>query len=104
MDVIIMIKIRAKTYRNKESQMETFSKVKNPAAVFDKADGTLLKIGEKEFMEDYYKKIQGVYRQNGFHHMADDIVMIDLPKDQEIIDKVFQITGYIKRFYEKNIN
>ena len=78
-----------------------FNRVKNPAAVFDRESGTLHKIGENENMVTYYNMVQDKYRSAGFHDIADDVTLMDLPKDQVEINRVFQITGYIKRLYEK---
>lgn len=78
-----------------------FNRVKNPAAVFDRESGTLHKIGEKENMVATYNFMQDKYRSAGLYDIADDLTLIDLPKDQVEINRVFQITGYIKRLYEE---
>lgn len=74
---------------------KVYNKVKNPAAVYDSRDSVLLKIGERESMEEYFNTIQNQYRFYGFNDMADDISFMELPKNQETIDKVFQICDYI---------
>lgn len=77
-----------------------FNSVENPAVVFDKNCGTLLKIGEREVMDAYFDKIQSRYRAGGFPEMADDITLIDLPRDQEVIDRVFQTIDYVGVLYK----
>lgn len=77
------------------------NRVFKPGAVFDRSDGTLLKIGEYQVITTYFEKVQRVYRQAGQSEIADDILIMHLPPDQEIIDKVFNISGYIKTLYEE---
>jgi hypothetical protein len=76
-------------------QSKTFNRVASPYAVYDGRDSVLLKIGEKESMESYFETIQASYRFHGLDEEADDICLMELPKDQEEIDKVFQICDYI---------
>jgi len=78
-----------------------FAKAENPHVVFDKSCGTLLKIGEKQRMESYFEETQDKYRSSGLSNYADDIVLMELPKEQEEIDKVFNHTGYLLSMYEK---
>lgn len=75
--------------------------VENPAAVFDRESGTLHKIGERENMLAYFNDTHDKYRDNGLHHDAENLTYMELPEEQEEIDKVFQITGYIKKLYQE---
>lgn len=77
-----------------------YNKVKEPYAVFDKSLGVLHKIGEREEMEKYFELVQDRYRTHGFFNQADDIGLMELPKNQVEIDKVFGITGYIGKLYK----
>lgn len=82
-----------------------YNRLKQPAAVFDKDSGTLYKIGEKEDMIAYYNVVVEKYRSSDLinaNDIADNIVYMDLPKDQTEINLVFQITGYIKKLYEQH--
>lgn len=89
----------------RDGQGKTFNTVTNPAVVFDKSTGTLLKIGEFSDMENYFTVSQAAYRNAGFIDMADDVTLMDLPRDQNVIDKVFQNTGYLLTLYKKlNLN
>lgn len=81
-----------------------FNKVKNPAAVYDSASSVLLKIGEKEAMEDYFNHINVTYSNFGFNDIAEDVCIMDLPRDQEEIDKVFGICDYIGKLHRKKMN
>lgn len=91
------------TFEVRDGQGQTFSTLENPAVVFDKKCGTLQKIGEYADMEDYFNVTQATYRKAGFPDIADDVTLMDLPRDQEIIDKVFQNTGYLLTLY-KDLN
>lgn len=86
-----------------QDEKNVYNKVTRPTVVFDKEDGVLLKIGEYDTMRNYYDQIHGVYTQAGLHDIANELVLMELPKDQEIIDKVFNIAGYIKRVYKQTM-
>lgn len=88
-------------YLIRDEKGHIFNRVKNPTVVFDGRDAILQKVGEKESMEDYFDSCQKQYRSAGLHAIADDLVLMEIPKDQETIDKVFQITGYIGILYKQ---
>ncbi|MCR6108646.1 hypothetical protein HXA34_20335 [Salipaludibacillus agaradhaerens] len=85
----------------RDEKGEVYNRVENPAAVFDAESGTLHKIGEADKMQRAFNAMTETYREAGLHGMADDLHYMELPKDQEEIDKVFQNADYIKRLYEK---
>jgi len=94
-----MIKIR-------DSKGELFNEVKNPAVVADKSprgNYIMLKIGEKEVMEEYYDTVVSNFEKMKFPQFAKDLCLIDLPKNQKIIDRIFQTTGYIDKFIREHI-
>lgn len=78
---------------------QVFNTVNHPAVVFDSSCGTLYKIGEYDVMYTYFKDTVEKYRTHGFHDMADDLVLMTLPQDQTLVDKVFNNTGYILTIY-----
>lgn len=78
-----------------DSTGKVFNKVQNPTAVYDARDSVLLKIGEWENMYKFYEEVQARYNLFGYSEEARDIHIMTLPKDQELIDKVFQICDYI---------
>lgn len=80
------------------------NKVENPAVVYDGESSVLLKIGEKSKMEEFFTIIQERYRSFGFYDMADNIYLMDLPRDQEEIDKVFGICDYIGKLHKDIVN
>lgn len=80
-----------------------FNQTGQPTVVFDKSCGTLLKIGDYADMLNYFNVTQAAYRRVGFHSIADDVTLMELPLEQETIDKVFQNTGYLLTLY-KNLN
>lgn len=87
----------------RDEKGEVFNRVKEPAVVFDRETGTIYKIGEYEVMEEYFNRTQTLYRSQGFGDIADEMILMELPGNQQIIDRVFQISGYVKRLYEENI-
>lgn len=76
-----------------------YNTVYNPAVVFDKESGTWHKIGEFEDMKEYYQMSVLEYKKHNLEKMANDLVLLELPLDQELIDNIFQITGFIKNVY-----
>ena len=80
-----------------------YREVEEPYAVFHKECGTLFRIGEKEEMEDVLEHMTSRYRMFGFHEEAEQVTLMELPKDQEEIDKVFGIVDYIGKLYQKHI-
>lgn len=82
---------------------KVYREVEEPYAVFHKGCGTLFRIGEKIEMESYFDSVTNRYRAFGFHGEADEITLMELPKDQEEIDRVFGIVDYIGRLYQKQM-
>lgn len=82
---------------------KVYRKIKKPWAIFCKSLGCLHRIGEKEEMEAVFESMQNRYRAFGFHDEADDIALIELPKDQGEIDKVFGIVDYIGKLYQRTL-
>lgn len=91
-------------YLIRDGQGAVYNEVNNPTVIFDSRDSVLLKIGERESMEQYFGIIQQAYRSKGFGDVADDIILMELPKEQEEIDKVFQICDYIGVLYKRISN
>jgi hypothetical protein len=54
-------------------------------------------------MKDYYDQVISSYAAVGDKKLAEDYCLVDLPKDQKIIDKIFQTTGYLDKFIKENI-
>ncbi|MCM3109977.1 hypothetical protein [Lederbergia lenta] len=88
-------------FQIRDGSGKVFNRVNNPAVVYDSNDSVLLKIGEKETMQQFFEFVQNRYRAYGFHDMANDIALMELPKDQEEIDKVFQICDYIGKLHKR---
>lgn len=72
------------------------SNFKEPACFFDKESFTLMKIGEKLFIENMYNQYLDAYLAAGNVDMAVALTYVDLPHDQELIDNVLNISGYCK--------
>ncbi|MGX1266637.1 hypothetical protein RKD55_004581 [Rossellomorea marisflavi] len=86
-------------YLIRDGKGTVYNTVENPAAVFDQDSGTLHRICEHEAAIEYFNQRNDRYRAHGHHDIADDLTYMELPKDQKEIDKVFQITGYIKKLH-----
>lgn len=85
------------------SESKTYSKVEHPAAVFDRTTGVLFAIGESDDMKKQYDSICSAYIKSGYREFSEPITYMDLPRDQDEIDNVFQISGYIKGLYERTL-
>lgn len=88
-------------YEIRDEKGIVYNRVENPAAVFDRESGTLHKVCEREAAIAYFNMATEKYRAHGHHDIADDVTYMELPKNQQEIDRVFQITGYVKKLYEK---
>lgn len=91
------------TFDIRDESGHVFNQTNKPTVVFDKSCGTLLKIGDYADMLNYFNVTQAAYRRMGFHDIADDVTLLELPRDQEIIDKVFQNTGYLLSLYKQMV-
>lgn len=89
------------TFEIRDESGQIFNRVTNPAAVFDKETGTIHKIGERDVIIEHFNLMTEHYRAHGLHDVADDVTFMELPKIQDELDKVFQITGYIKRLHDR---
>ncbi|MDZ5711341.1 hypothetical protein [Jeotgalibacillus haloalkalitolerans] len=97
------------TIRNEKG--EIFHDVIQPAVCFCKTTGTLFKIDELDICSDFARKTtirylaaakHGIITDKEAEMMIGDMTIMDLPKDQFEIDKVYQIRGYVKSLYEKS--
>lgn len=88
----------------RNEQGEIYNKVSEPAVVVDLAVNTVLKIGEYSDMEDYFNFIVDRYNTAGFPEMAHDLAVMNIPKDQEEIDRIFLNSGYIEKYTKEFVN
>lgn len=86
-----------------QDHQRIYEKVQEPYAVLSKSCGTLLRIGEKENMERYFNHITNRYMLSGLREESEDIVLMELPKDQLEIDKVVGIVDYVGKLYQASI-
>lgn len=82
---------------------EVFNTVNQPAVLFDKSCGTMHKIGEYDTLLPYFDQIQAAYRNAGFPEMAEHMTLLELPHDQELIDRIFQSVDYVGRWYNEQV-
>lgn len=82
----------------RNEQGKIYNEVSEPAVVVDLAAKCVLKIGEYSDMEIYFNLICKKYKDAGYVEMAHDIALMNIPKDQEEIDKIFHNSGYIDKY------
>jgi hypothetical protein len=87
----------------RDAQGQVYNRVENPEVIFDSETYTLIKIGERDKIKAYYDDMCRKYKRAGFFDEVSHLTYMDLPKDQDIVDKVFNITGYIQTLYKKTI-
>ena len=69
--------------------------VKRPTVIFDNETKVLYKIGEYVDMLDYYNKFKEDLALSGETKRMAALDILELDKDQELIDKVFNVPGYL---------
>ena len=109
-------------------------KIENPYAIVLQPDYTVVRYGEKEFIESEYEKIinkiqsydgtseyenittQVIEMLNNYGFEVDyptvsdvkslvnDYMLIQLPDNQEEFDKIIGITGYLKGYFKETVN
>lgn len=80
-----------------------YNEVKRPTVVFDREVWVLLKIGEYEVMREYCSEKRKKYTSIGRLDVANGIELLELPQDQELVDKIFQNSGYLRVYYNKTV-
>ena len=70
-------------FKIQDESGKVYNAVNRPTAVYDAHNSVLLKVGEYENMVHYFDIVQETYRNQGFHDVADDICLMELPKVQE---------------------
>lgn len=66
--------------------------------------GVVMRYGEREEMEEYYKQSLEAYSKFGYLEMADTLILVEMPKDQEEVDRLFNISGYAKRYVPEAVS
>jgi len=88
-----MIKIR-------DSKGKIYNKVNNPAIIVDTVDPEnyfIRKIGEKEILEEKYKELIKKYKKAGLKEEVKKTILVELPKDQELVDKISNYNSFLKK-------
>lgn len=87
----------------RDGQGKLYRTIQNPAIVYDSDTYTLFKIGEANEVKDYYDKmLSELYTDGGRTAMefVDSVKYMELPENQGLVDKIFNITGYLQKFIE----
>lgn len=75
--------------------------VKIPAMMLDIEIGVLLKIGDHVDVERYFNDAVSRYRNAGFDgHKS--FRYVTLPKDVELLNRLFLTSGYAGKWYKEN--
>lgn len=79
----------------RDSSGNVFNTLEHPVEVVDDIDGELVlfKIGEPSEMLVYYDILREAIP-------SANIKMVEIPRNQEMIDMLFNNTGYINKFYK----
>lgn len=93
-----------KTFLIRNAYGEVFNEVSRPTVVFDTETGTIHKIGDFGVVYKFYDQITTAYVDAGFINQARAMALMELPKDQEIVDNVFNNTGYILKIHNHTKN
>lgn len=72
--------------------------VKRPTFIYDKMMYHRVRYGDYEQILKIYNETRETYIKAGFPDMADDLGMIEVPADQELVDNLFQSTGFFNNF------
>lgn len=75
--------------------------VKRPTFLYDKRLGVRMKYGEYNQVEEIRKSWEEAYRFAGFHEVADDLAVLEVPPNQELVDLLFQSSGVFKDFVQQ---
>lgn len=87
----------------KHASGEVISKVKRPTVLFDSEDGTLYKLGEYEEVKIHYDKCVSTYKDFGLDDHVETLVILELQKNQELVDKISRDIKCLKKMYDDGL-
>lgn len=85
----------------RDKQTVYLSGVRRPAFLCDRSLGTRLKYGEYDEVVAIWKDWVNLYRSSGFGFVAEDLVVVELPSNQALIDLLFQSDGILKDYLQR---
>lgn len=80
---------------------KVFQVVEHPAIVYDADTFVVIKIGDAVNIKAYYDntiKALNSMKSTAAESFVDSLRYTELPANQELIDNIFNITGYLQRF------
>lgn len=87
------------------SNGQVYNTIKDEVAIcYDKDGYILLKIGELNDILGYFEQSREDYLKletDIGSHMARNIAVITIPKNQELVDRIFSTTGYIEIYIKR---
>jgi len=84
----------------RDSKGAIYNTVQNPTIIVDTVDPKnyfIRKIGEKENLKIKFKELIEKYKKAGLKEEVEKTILIELPKDQELIDKISNYNSYLKK-------
>jgi len=67
----------------------------------DQASNTLHKHGDRAWVQQDLMRMQAGFMQAGFPAMAEDLIMIEGPRDLDELNQLLQCTGYVGVYLKK---
>lgn len=77
--------------------------VTEPAVLYDQDGFIQLKIGQKENIENWFKKAISQYQANGFRDY-ESWVLVDLPKDAQLLNYLMDHIDGVKQWHDYQLN
>lgn len=79
------------------------TEVAEPMVVFDTHTGEIFTIGSFEQTYPFYDTMMTAHLVNNNYEKSQHIHLMSLPKDQSLIDKIYEQKGFIKEIYKQKI-
>lgn len=87
-----------------ESSGEILYEITEPAVLFSATPTpVVLKLGNKDKLESIYSKRLSDARAAGCEDLVADYVLADLPKDVDVLNRVYNNSGYLNVLFREHI-
>ena len=92
----------------RDANGKVYNTIENPAIVYDSDVYTLIKIGEAREVKAYYNRVMACMKSQSskvdgmpdMKHLVNSLVYMEIPRNQELLDKLMNITGFLRQFVE----
>lgn len=79
------------------------TEVSDPTVLFDRNFGTTHKYGSYDMVKKVYNDMYKQFADNNLTEIAENLTLMEMPKDQDEIDKFVNIIDYAGNYYKKLI-